>query len=81
MKLVCDQPFLDQVPDRLAHRAAAGAEHSGDVHLAELLALGDASIDDCLPQLREDLLGGGGTFDAAKPPLVRGRGDRSRPPS
>jgi hypothetical protein len=72
VQLVDHQALLLELPDRLAHGAAPGSEGLGERHLAERLALCDASVDDRLAQLVEDLLGGGGPVDGAELPGVGG---------
>src|SRR4051794_7709727 len=71
MGLVLDEPLLDELSDRLADRAAAGAERAGERHLAQRLALRDATLDDRLAQLAQDLLGHGRPLDARETPGVR----------
>src|SRR6185312_4398551 len=73
MRLVVDEPLLHELADRLAHRAAPGAERTRQGDLAERLALRDATLDDRLAQLAQDLFGHGRTLDAREAPCVRQR--------
>ena len=71
MRLVLDEPLLDELADGLPHRAATGADRVRDRDLAQRLSLGDAALDDPLAQLPEHLLGHRRALDAREPPALR----------
>src|SRR3954454_8240365 len=70
MGLVVDQALLDELADGLAHRAAPGAERRRQRDLAQRLALRDATLDDRLAQLAQDLLRHRRPLDARETPRV-----------
>src|SRR5918993_1112414 len=56
MQLIVHESLLDELADRLAHSAAPRPEGARERDLPQRLALRDASIDDGLTQLLENLL-------------------------
>src|SRR3954452_22858998 len=70
MGLVVDQALLDELADRLADGAAAGAERGGERDLAERFALRDATLDDRLAELAQDLLRHRRPLDTREAPRV-----------
>ena len=77
--LVLDEPLLDELADGLPDGAATGAERARERHLAERLALRDATLDDRLAELAQDLLGHGRPLDARETPVVGQRRHWSPP--
>src|SRR2546430_4545227 len=80
---VFDQSFLGQLPDRLAYRPAADAQHLDKPRLPQLLAGWDPSIDDRLADDTADGFGGGMGLGTGPGPdgrrrLARGHRDHGR---